>query len=226
MGARLMSLLIWAAVAATAVVWALKMGVQAEPVPAQAVTALPTVATGGDLGRVFGQAPAVAVVAEEAAPTDSRFQLVGVVAPKGAARSGLALISIDGKPARALQVGRELEPGLTLVSVGHRQVELGRQGAAALRLELTPVPEAQRGRPSDGAMAVPAGFGAMVPGAAGLPPMAVGQVPPGLRRGQVLRMPPAVAPGMGAAAPVQSEPDATPVGSPQDPPTAGRMQLR
>ena len=221
-----MSLLIWAAVAATAVVWGLKLGVQAAPVPAQAVTVLPTVAAGGDLGRVFGQAPAVAVVAEEAVPTDSRFQLVGVVAPKGSARTGLALISIEGKPARAQQVGRVLEPGLTLVSVGHRQVELGRQGAAALRLELPPLPEAQRGRPSDGAMAVPAGFGAMVPGAAGMPSMAVGQVPPGVPRGQVLRMPPGIAPGMVTAAPVQAEPDGTPVGAPQDPPTAGRMQLR
>ena len=96
-------------------------------------------------------AEAAAPAAEAAAPADARFRLVGVVAPRPGGSGGLALISIDGKPARAVSVGREVEPGLRLLTVSHRQAELGAAGAAAMVLALPLMPEANRGRPGDGA---------------------------------------------------------------------------
>lgn len=58
------------------------------------------------------------------------LNLVGAVAGEG-----IALIAIDGRPARAYRVGAELVPGVRLASVGVRQVEVERGGGKeALRL--------------------------------------------------------------------------------------------
>ncbi len=224
MPSRWVSLLIWALVVASAVAWALRLGGRATPVPAQAVTALPSAAQGGDFSRVFGQPPVVAVAANEPVLADSRFKLVGVVAPRGERRGGLALISVDGKPARALRVGREVEPGLTLVAVNHRGAELGRAGAPSMLLELPALPEAQRGRPGD--LAVPAAaFG--VPAAArppgmpmisGFPAQPGGAVPP--------RRPAFAQPGVPTPSPPQPVPGAVTAEPAEEPPTAGRLSTR
>ena len=166
-----MSLLIWAAVAAAAVAWGLKLAGRPTAVPAQAVTALPSTPPGGDFSRVLGQPPVVVAQVDEPPPVDNRFKLLGVVAPRGDQRTGLALISVEGKPARALRVGGELESGLRLVSVGHRRAELGRSGAPPMVLELPPLPEAQRGRLGDAAAP---GFAPPGAGMPGFPPPGAG----------------------------------------------------
>jgi general secretion pathway protein C len=185
MTARLMTLLIWAAVAASGVYWGLRLFSHATPVPGGAAVATAAAPAAGSLVRLLGEPPAEPVAGDNAPPlADSRFKLVGVVAPRGAAASGLALISVDGKPPRAVAVGRELEPGLRLLTVSHRQAELGAaRGAPAMTLALPPLAEAQRGRPGETAAPPPAMPGAL-PG--GLPmfnrsPGATGVVPPGLR---------------------------------------------
>lgn len=150
MSSRLTSLLIWAAVAASVVYWALQLGVRATPLPAGAQVANAAPPPAGNLARLLGAVPVQAVVQEAAAPADARFRLVGVVAPRPGGGGGLALISIDGKPARAVSVGREVEPGLRLLTVSHRQAEVGAAGAPAMVLALPPMPEANRGRPGDG----------------------------------------------------------------------------
>jgi hypothetical protein len=85
-------------------------------------------------------------------------------------------------------VGRELEPGLRVLTVAHRQVELGAGGGApTVTLSLPPLAEAQRGRPGDmpgmpGAQpGMPPGavFNGM-PGAMRVPPMPPVRVPQGL----------------------------------------------
>lgn len=165
MTSRLMTLLIWAAVAASAVYWGLRLFVRPTALPAQAVVALAPAPAGGDLGRLLGTPPPAPVAETPVLPADSRFRLLGVVAPRAGQASGLALISVDGKPARTLAQGRELEPGLRLLSVSHRQVELGAaRGAPALTLSLPALPEAARGRPGEVGQ--------------GLPPVGVQAIPP------------------------------------------------
>jgi general secretion pathway protein C len=154
---------------------------------------------------------------------DSRFRLVGVVAPRGTAASGLALISVDGKPPRAVAVGRELEPGLRLLAVSHRQAELGAaKGATALTLALPPVAEAQRGRPGEGAppaAGVPGVPGALPPGLPMVNRGLLGVPPPGMKLpgGQPQQVP---LPGM----PVQ--PHAVPQESSDGNPTDNNVNSR
>lgn len=148
-----MSLLIWAAVLATAAYWGLRLFTRATPVPDNAMVVIAAAPSGASLARLLGTPPPQPVA--EAAPVvaDSRFRLLGVVAPRAGQASGLALISVDGKPARAVAVGREIEPGLRLLTVGHRQAELGvARGTPGITLALPPLAEAARGRLGDAAM--------------------------------------------------------------------------
>ena len=208
MSSRLLSLLIWAAVAACALYWGLRLGVRPAPVPAGAVVATAPAAATGDLSRLLGVPPMLAPANAVTAPVDSRFKLLGLVAPRAGQSSGLALISVDGKPARALAVGRELEPGLRLLAVSQRQADLGVSGRApALSLALPMLAEAHRGRPGDlpgamsGAMsgAMPAG----VPGLFVQPPRAAvgGATNPSRLPGTALGGLPTGAPGQGAPMP-------------------------
>lgn len=197
MTSRLLSLLIWAAVAASAVYWGLRLFTRATPVPAGAAVATAPVPAAGNLARLLGTPPVQPVATAAPVPADSRFRLVGVVAPRSGQASGLALISVDGKTARAVGVGREVEPGLRLLTVGHRQAELGAtKGAPALTLALPALAEANRGRP--GELAAGAGPGAMVmPGA--MPGAISGVMPPGAglplfgNRGGAAVLPPGLA---------------------------------
>ncbi len=150
MTSRLLSLLIWAAVAAAAVYWGLRLFVRALPVPAQAVVASAALPAGADLTRLLGAPPLQPPREAALLVADSRFRLLGVVAPRAGQASGLALVSVDGKPARALAVGRELEPGLRLLTVSQRQAAFGvTRGAPTLTLSLPMLAEAARGRPGD-----------------------------------------------------------------------------
>ena len=197
-----MTLLIWAALAASGVYWGLRLFAQPTPVPAGATVATAPAPATGSLVRLLGVPPAAPVQGDSPAlVVDSRFRLVGVVAARGAAAGGLALISVYGKPPRAVAVGREVEPGLRLLTVSHRQAELGTtRGAPAMTLALPLLAEAQRGRPGDAAAPAVVMPGAM-PGALPLfnrPPGVMGQAPPGLRTpgGQPQQAPQVQLPGM------------------------------
>jgi general secretion pathway protein C len=146
MQARLIAFLLWAAVAATIVFWALRLGARAPAVPAQAVAVSTAAGARGDLGRLLGErAPQAAepVVSADA----GRFQLVGVVAPRGSGtREGLAVIAVDGKPPRTYRVGAPVDDRYVLQSVRTRGAELGpRGGNAQIQLELPPPPVASTG---------------------------------------------------------------------------------
>jgi general secretion pathway protein C len=125
---------------------------------------------------LLGAAPvreaAPGVVAVQS-PLASRFRLLGVAAPRqGGDRSGLALIAVDGKPARSYMVGAAVDGDLVLQSVHPRGAKLGGHGAdAQVSLELPALPA-----PATGSLPV------------ALPPS---MTPPGL-----------VAPGMGMAGPI------------------------
>ena len=123
--------------AASVVFWVLRWPVQhtgpalPSPLADEEVLAVSAAA----VGRLLGAASSSASVA--ATPVaSSRFALTGVVA-LGAGR-GVALLSIDGKPARPYRAGSQLEPGLVLQSVAVRSATLGADasGPAQLTLEL------------------------------------------------------------------------------------------
>ena len=178
MTSRLLSLFIWLLVAASAAYWGLRLLVKPQPVPGQAVVAAGPAAAVGDLSRLLGPAPVPAVAQPAQVAAESRFRLVGVVAPRGGQgtgqASGLALISVDGKPPRTVAVGREVEPGLRLLSVSQRQADLGAGGTAPrMALTLPMLAEPNRGRPADGAALQPQS--SAMPGA--LPGMATGAIP-------------------------------------------------
>jgi general secretion pathway protein C len=146
MFARLSAFVIWSLVAATVMFWALRFAASPPQAPAYAVPVERSAPARGDLARLFGAAPGL-VVANQARPeASSRFRLLGVMAPKskpseGSDGYGLALIAVDGKPARAFVVGAALESGLVLQSVGLRTASLGpAQGARSVLLELPTLP--------------------------------------------------------------------------------------
>ena len=170
MFARLSAFVIWSLVAATAVFWALRFGVHAPQAPAHAVPIDRAAAPRGDLARLFGAAPVLAFAPEAQAPeAPSRFRLIGVMAPKssipeGTGAYGLALIAIDGKPAKAFAVGARLDSEMVLQSVGLRTASLGSsQGARTVLLELPALPP-----PATGVLPAPGAPGVPVPAAASM----------------------------------------------------------
>jgi len=161
MSTRWWTFLIWAVVAASAVYWGLKLTVRPLQAPPQTVLAQPSDGLRGDLSRVLGaDTPPTAPVQAAAAPVeDTRFTLVGVLSPRAtsARREGVALIALDGKPAKAYKVGAVVEGGKVLQSVGARNATLGPKGGpAVVALSLPALPEAARGTPG-GAGAAPLG---------------------------------------------------------------------
>lgn len=145
--ARLSAFAIWAVVAASLMFWALRLFTTAPAAPAYTVSALDGTGLRGDLARVFGSTPVVTAAAETPPVQASRFKLVGVAAPRDAGvQGGLALISVDGKPARAITVGRTIDDGWVLQSVNRRGARLSSNlGANTLDLEMPALALASRG---------------------------------------------------------------------------------
>jgi general secretion pathway protein C len=182
--ARLSAFVIWAAVAASAVFWLLRLIVEADPPPSHATPVGFTVAGTGDWSRLLGRPqPAVEVDDEddsEPAPmASSRYRLVGVVAPRAAARpEGVALIAVDNGPAKAYRVGAVVDGTTVLQSVHGFGATLGpRGGAAEVRLDLPALPPPATGTlPAPGA--APALDGTARPGLPGARPPTLPMVRP------------------------------------------------
>jgi general secretion pathway protein C len=169
MFARLSAFVIWSLVAATAVFWALRFAASPPPVPAYAVAVGKSVVVRGDLTRLFGAPPRLVASGGATVEAPSRFKLVGVMAPKSPAAqaepgNGVALIAVDGKPAKAFAVGARLDSNLVLQSVGLRTASLGpAQGARSVLLELPAL-----AAPNSGVLPPTGSGGAPVPPASAL----------------------------------------------------------
>ncbi len=183
MAARLFAFVIWAAVAASVVFWVLRLAASPRPVPPHAVAAAGAGAMRGDLARLFGRegdpaAPAAAVPVA----TGSQFKLLGVVAPRGdAPNEGLALISVEGKPAKPYRIGAAVDSSLVLLSVHQRGAALGpRDGAPSVNLELPPPAPAATGTLPAAGSAAPAAanLAPVVPTPAMAAPPALSPDPP------------------------------------------------
>lgn len=143
MTARVLTLLVWAAVAAAALFWALRLGADRPGVPAHA-TPVALEPAAGDWVRVLGGAPVAAPAAapEAIAGAATRLRLLGVIAPQTVpGRQGIALIAIDEGPPRALRVGAVVVGETVVQSVHRRGATLGPAGGPAeIELELPPEP--------------------------------------------------------------------------------------
>ena len=119
---RLTSLLVWAVVAYSAVVFALQWG---GGVPVDYVVA------GSEQKQVLPDVDALAVskalgaapVQSASASLASRFVLVGVM--DGGPSQGVALISVDGKPAKPYRLGQTVSDGFVVVGTGPKNAALG-----------------------------------------------------------------------------------------------------
>jgi general secretion pathway protein C len=191
---RLFAFVTWGAVGASAVFWALRLGVEAPRAPSFTTPVGPATAMRGDWSRVLGAPPQAGAAADgdtgvvdepAAAP---RLRLLGVVAPKTPSdRDGVALIAVDDKPARAFRVGAVVDGQTVLLAVHRRGASLGpRDGTATVELELPALPP-----PATGA----------------LPPARAGAMPPPAPMPGMLPRPPAVAaPAPAAPAPGDEPP--------------------
>ncbi|HNU09951.1 MAG TPA: type II secretion system protein N [Rubrivivax sp.] len=151
---RVLAFVVWALVAAGAAAWSLKLFSKPLQAPAETVIATSGAAQGGDWARLFGavDSPAAAPAPTPLAPAPGgeRFRLLGVAAPRSqaAGAEGVALISVDGKPARALRVGAVVDGDQVLQRVEARAASIGpRGGPSVLRLELPPLPPPATGVP-------------------------------------------------------------------------------
>lgn len=142
MMARLSAFVIWALVAAAVVFWGMRLVVRAEPVPSNAMVVGESASARGDLSRLFGADPVAQAAVAPAAST--RFRLLGVMAAKPGPEGmtpGVALISIDGKPARAFTAGARIEDRLVLQNVSLRTASIGvEQGPTSFVLEIPALP--------------------------------------------------------------------------------------
>lgn len=142
-----MAFVCWAAAAACAVFWGLKLFARGAPAPAQAVLASGPAQPRAEWSRLLGADVVPAVAA--APPPSSRFHLLGVVAPRGAPTAGgLALIAVDDGQPKAVRVGAVVEGDTVLQSVHARGASLGpRDGPETVSLDLPPPAPAATGVP-------------------------------------------------------------------------------
>lgn len=181
MSARIAAFVVWAAVAACAVFWGLRLLVTPRPVPPQTLPVGAALVARGDVVRLFASAaPQVATNLPTQPALASRFKLIGVMAPKDAERGrgqGVALIAVDDKPARAYRIGARVDQALVLQSVAQRSAVIGpAQGAPAVRLDLPlPTPPATGNLPSAASLLAPEPQPVIV-----APPVPPPAPPPGL----------------------------------------------
>jgi general secretion pathway protein C len=132
---RLVSLVVWGLVAYSAVVFVLRWDSSSADAANRLVGAdqrpqsLPDVDNSA-VSKALGAAPPQS----EKASLASRFVLVGVM--DGGPSHGVALISVDGKPAKPYRVGQAVSEGLVVVATGPKKAELGPQLGASATLVL------------------------------------------------------------------------------------------
>lgn len=149
---RFFALLIWGAVAFSAAFWGLRWFGKALTVPPGTSPATMDGGLRGDLGKllsgpvVAASGPAQADPSQQAA-LSGRLQVLGVVAPKHEGdTTGVALLVLDGKPARAYKLGQVVDGDLVIQSITQRSVQIGPSGQpAAVTLDLPLMPAAATG---------------------------------------------------------------------------------
>ena len=144
MSIRLVTFSLWLAVGASAVAWFLPWlnTAPADPSLAPAPVAAEAPVQAADWSSVLARKPSGP--AQATAPSDaSRFRLVGVAGPARASSQGVALLSIDGKPAQAYRPGEAVDGPRVVLEVTAHTVKIGLPGGPAnlvLQAPLLPAP--------------------------------------------------------------------------------------
>ncbi len=176
MASRIFALIIWAAVAASLAYWGLRWLARPTAVPAIATQVSMDGGARGDLRRLLQGPPKAKEDAQKnttaLAALLGRLKLLGVVAPRGENDpGGVALLSLDGKPAKAVRRGDVIEGETVLLSLSQRSAGFGPTGGpVAGTLDLPQLPP-----PSTGSM--PPATGAVMNARPGMEPVP-GQMPP------------------------------------------------
>lgn len=129
--------LLCALAAASAVFWGARMaapGAAAQALPQAQAPPADARAQPLLVARLLGAMPLVAAGPASVAGPAQRFALQGVVAR--AAGQGVALISVDGQPARPLRVGALIAPGYRLQAVGPREAMLVDDAQAPVQIRV------------------------------------------------------------------------------------------
>lgn len=201
MASRILALIIWAAVAASLAFWGLRWLAQPTAVPPNASAVSLDNAGKGDPHKLLaGPAKASGPAAPDNgqnAMLAGRIKLIGVVAPKNPEdHGGVALISVDNNPPRAIRVGGVIDGQNILRSLTQRGAEIGpAEGPTALTLDLPMLPAPATGvlpavNGLSTASAVPQSPGGMpMPPQGGMPSPPPGDAmqiqPGGMRRPQL-----------------------------------------
>lgn len=142
----LLTLLVWAVAAGSGTLWALRLsgsGDAGDVAPPATLVSTPPVDT-TLVAKALGAWGAPTSPKAPALPANaSRFTLQGVIL--GADGQGVAVISTDGKPAKAVRVGSKLDQGVVLSAVHARSAELTGDAGPSFTLEL-PKPGMPSGR--------------------------------------------------------------------------------
>ncbi|MBX9937184.1 MAG: general secretion pathway protein C [Burkholderiaceae bacterium] len=143
-GVRLATLALWAAAAASAAYWGLRLSAPlGGMVPAVAVAA-PVAPDVAAISRLLGSAAAPTGAEKPPATepaTKAPLTLLGVLAGQRSSL-GAALIAVGGQPAKPFRVGAQVADGLVLQALEPRQARLGAtpNGPATLTLDMPPRP--------------------------------------------------------------------------------------
>jgi general secretion pathway protein C len=187
--ARIASVLLFAALCAIVAIWALHLLAPHAPIaPAGAVATVQGPPDLSAAGQLFGGVPRAADAQVQAAP--SNIQVSGVLA---SGTRGVALLVIDGRPAKPFAVGEPVSDGMTVRAITGDTVELDR-GAGGLPMRLP--------APARGSVAVLTSGPQRSSGGANVPPVPMSGVAPGAAAG-LPPLPPRTLPPAGAAVPPQ-----------------------
>ncbi len=177
MASRIFALIIWAAVAASLAYWGLRWMARPTGVPANATPVSMDSTAHGELRRLLAGPAKTASGAAQADPTAAsalaaRLKLIGLVAPGAGSPGGVALLTIDGKPPRAVRIGGTVDGDLILKKLTQRSAEIGTADGptvATLDLPLLP-PPATGALPAPTGVTTTGGFGARAPTSGGQAP--------------------------------------------------------
>ena len=132
---RIAAFLVALLLAGSVVFWVMRWPVRdvGNPLAVPAASEDMPVANAAAIARLLGAAT-MSTETTAAPDASSRFLLTGIVA-LGSGR-GVAVVSIDGKPAKPYRIGSQLEDGWVLQSVAPRSVALGADAKGPVRLKL------------------------------------------------------------------------------------------
>lgn len=169
MSSRLSALVIWAAVAASLAYWGLRWLAQPIAVPANATSVSMDSGSKGDFRRLLS-GPAAS--SPQAMDPGTQSALAGRIQLRGAfatdqGHGGVALLSVDGQPPRAVRVGQTVDGVMVLQRVDASGAQIGpAEGPVALTLALPTLPA-----PATGTLPPPTGVStAMAPALPGITP--------------------------------------------------------